>query len=268
MSDLLLQFGLSGWKPVLATLLLPPVPLLLLVLVGARLMRRRRWLGWLVTLLACAGLWLCSTTALGEALTQGLLRPPPPLTEAARNELRKAPGTAIVVLGAGRRALAPEYGVSALKPLTLERLHYGLWLARETGLPVAFSGGVGHGSPPGASEAEIAARIAERELRQPLRWLEGDSRDTRENAIRTLALLHPQGITTIVLVTHDFHQRRALHAFERVAQDTGIELKLVPAPMGLPASGRLQPGDWLPTLAGFEQVWLALREGLGLLAGA
>jgi hypothetical protein len=50
---------------------------------------------------------------------------------------------AIVVLGGGMEALAPEYGVSSLRATSLERLRYGIWLGRETGLPVAFSGGVG-----------------------------------------------------------------------------------------------------------------------------
>jgi hypothetical protein len=63
-------------------------------------------------------------------------------------ELKKSPRTAIVVLGGGRRLLAPEYGVATLTPRSIERLRYGVWLARETGLPLAFSGGVGHGAKP------------------------------------------------------------------------------------------------------------------------
>jgi len=51
------------------------------------------------------------------------------------NELKRAPKTAIVVVGGGRRAHAPEYGMSTLHPGNFDRLHYGLWLARETNLP-------------------------------------------------------------------------------------------------------------------------------------
>jgi hypothetical protein len=45
-------------------------------------------------------------------------------------------------------------------------------------------------------------------------------------------------------------------------------MKLVMAPMGLPASRRLVAMDWIPTDNGFELVRLALREWLGRVVGA
>ena len=108
-----------------------------------------------------------------------------------RAEVQAKKPVAIVVLGAGVEPFAPEYGVSSLLYPSLERLRYGLWLARETGAPVAFSGGVGLGQPDAAAEAKVAAKIAAEEFNRPLRWQEEDSRDTRENATRTLALLKP-----------------------------------------------------------------------------
>ena len=179
---------------------------------------------------------------------------------------KRAPKTAIVVLGGGRRELAPEYGVSSLKPRSIERLRYGLWLARETGLPVAFSGGVGHGAIAGASEAEIAGRIAEREFGRPLRWTETESRDTRENAQRTVALLRPQGIEQIVVVTEGYHMPRALDHFANAV--AGSRLRITAAPMALPSGGRLRAADWLPSPRAAEDVWLVLHEFWGRLAGA
>ena len=35
-----------------------------------------------------------------------------------------------------------------------------IWLARATGLPIAFSGGIGWGAPPGPTESEVAAQVA------------------------------------------------------------------------------------------------------------
>jgi uncharacterized SAM-binding protein YcdF (DUF218 family) len=186
--------------------------------------------------------------------------------ESELTELKRAPKTAIVVLGGGRRLLAPEYGISTLKPRTIERLRYGLWLGRETGLPIAFSGGVGLGAPAGPTEAEIAARIAEREYGRSLRWLETESRDTRENATKTVALLQAQGIEQIVLVTHGYHMPRALRNFQRAAE--GSAMRIIAAPMGMPGSARLQALDWLPSVEGFEQTRLALHEWLGRLMGA
>ncbi len=266
MNEVFFSLGIESWKPWLSGLLLSPIPLLLLVLVGARLMFRRRVLAWALVLTGVCGLWLSTTEAVGNGLKQWLIKPATALRQEQIAELRRAPHTAIVVLGGGRRTYAPEYGVSTLNPRTAERLRYGMWLARETGLPVAFSGGVGHGAMPGPTEAEVAARVAEQEYGRPLRWLEGQSRDTHENAVKTLELLLPQGIQQIVLVTHDYHIRRALANFERAAQ--GRALRIVAAPMGLPRPGRLRATDFLPSLDGYEDTWTALHEWVGRLMGA
>ncbi len=262
------MLGIEAWKPMLANFLLPPLPFLVLILVGGRVMFRRRLLAWGLLLLGVCGVWLCSTTALSSMMVNGLLKPPRALSPSEIGDLRKAPKTAIIVLGAGRTLLAPEYGVSNLKPMSIERLRYGLWLARETALPVGFSGGVGHGGQPGPSEAEIAARIAEREFGRPLKYVEGQSRDTNENAARTVALLTEQGVQHIVLVTHGFHMRRALAAFERAKQRSGATLSVQGAPMGLDATAPLTWHDFLPSSTGFEETRIALHEWVGRLAGA
>ena len=64
---------------------------------------------------------------------------------------------------------------------------------------------------------KVAAKIAADEFNRPIKWQEEDSRDTRENASRTLALLKPAGIDHIVLVTHGYHMPRALRAFTEAA---------------------------------------------------
>ena len=266
MNEIFLTLGIESWKPAMTALLLPPVPLLVMVLVGARLMFRRRLLAWSLIVVAVVGIWLMCTSAVGGLLIKGLNQPPPALMADNISALKRASRTAIVVLGGGRQVLAPEYGISTLNARSIERLRYGLWLSRETSLPVAFSGGVGHGARPGPSEAEIAARIAEREFNRPLRWTEGESRDTRENAVKTVALLREQGIETIVLVTHNYHMRRALRNFQRAAE--GSKVKIVAAPLGLPMPGRISALQWLPGLDGFEDTQLALHEWLGYLVGA
>ncbi|MFG5408565.1 ElyC/SanA/YdcF family protein [Piscinibacter sakaiensis] len=119
------------------------------------------------------------------------------------------PRTAIVVLGGGRERLAPEYGQAMLGADSLQRLHYGVWLARATGLPLAFSGGRGWAQLDGEAEADLAARIAAQDYGLPLRWRENQSRDTRENARLTVALLRAEGVERILLVTHGWHMARA-----------------------------------------------------------
>jgi uncharacterized SAM-binding protein YcdF (DUF218 family) len=221
-NDLLLWLRIEAWKPALTALLLPPAPFLLLMLVGAAQPPRRRKWAWALLLCGAAGIWLSCTEAVTEALQCALLGELHVISpEALRSSGASAPKSAIVVLGGGREPFADEYRSADLGPFSLQRLRYGLWLARESALPVAFSGGIGHGQAEGPSEAAIAARITAREFGQPLRWTEERSRDTRENAERTLALLRPEGVKRIVLVTHGWHMRRSLRAFERAIAHQG-----------------------------------------------
>lgn len=274
LNDLFLQLGIGTWKPVLTTLLLPPVPPLLLMMLGASLARRRPSWAWLLLLSGAAAIWLSCTTLVGQALQRQLLVPVHALSPKDVQQLRTppqdgaAPKTAIVVLGGGRESHAPEYAGGNLSDQAMERLRYGLWLARETGLPVAFSGGTGRAQTQGPSEAEIAATIAARDFARPLRWTEADSRDTRENAARSVALLQGAGIGRIVLVTHGWHMRRSLRAFEQANQARGGGMSLLAAPMGLARDESAMPLPWLPSARGFRDTRQALHEYLGLLVGA
>jgi uncharacterized SAM-binding protein YcdF (DUF218 family) len=284
MNDIILSLGLASWKNVATALVLPPFPLLLLILLGARLMFRRRLLAWLMVLLGCTGLWLAACEGTGILLTQWLLKPPPALTPQQITEIKRSPKTAIVVLGGGRRVYAPEYGTSTLHWRSIERLRYGIWLSRETNAPVAYSGGIGWGGNGGQTEAESAARVAERDFGRPLRWLESTSRDTRENALKTVALLRSQGIEHIVVVTNDYHMPRALANFERAQGQApasapasapapaqagqGPRLRITAAPMGQSSSAHVQGVDFLPSARGYDKTWVVLHELLGNLMGA
>ncbi|MCE9660814.1 MAG: YdcF family protein [Burkholderiales bacterium] len=270
MNSLFVMLGIESWKPVLAALLLPPVPFLLLTLIGARLLLPRRGLGWLLIFISVVLLWLSASSGAARGLGQFLLQPPAAMSFDRVRELRADVAArkqiAIVILGSGVEPFAPEYGVSSLQYPSLERLRYGLWLARETGAPVAFSGGVGWGQPDAAPEAKVAAKIAAEEFNRPIKWQEEDSRDTRENAARTLALLKPAGIDHIVLVTHGYHMPRALRAFNEAAGPAGIKVEA--APMGLARRLESPALEWLPSSRGFSQMRQTLRELAGKLAGA
>ncbi len=285
MHSLISLLGIEMWKPVLTALLLPPVPLLLAVLVGARLMLSRRGWGWLVVVLSVAGLWLSACTGFARVLEPLLLTASPPLRAdriaALRIEAPPATGAstghrrgghaghskvAILVLGGGVEPYAPEYGMSNLSSYSLESLRYGLWLGRETGWPVGFSGGTGWASRGDAAEADVAARIAAQEYGRPLRWVEAESRDTRENAARSLPLLQASGVRHVLLVTRGWHMQRAKALFDEAAVGTGLHIEA--APMGLADKVDAPLLSWLPTSAGFERVRLVLREWLGWKIGA
>src|SRR4051812_43645645 len=78
-NHLFVLLGIEAWKPVLTALLLPPMPFLVGILVGARLLLPRRGWGWSVIALSVLCLWLGSTTAAGYWLERTLLPEPPAL---------------------------------------------------------------------------------------------------------------------------------------------------------------------------------------------
>lgn len=273
MNDLLSLFDLQPWKPALTALLLPPMPLLVLILVGARMLVARRRLGWLLILPSVLGIWLSACTGAALILSNATGLQPPALTAERRRalttEVQAAEAgrskLAIVVLGGGREVWAPEYGASNLSAESLQRLRYGLWLGRATGAPIAFSGGYGWAQVRGEAEADVAARIARQEHGQSLRWVENQSRDTRDNARRTVPLLHTDGIDHVLLVTHGWHMRRAVRAFEAAA---GGRMRIEAAPIGLATDNEISLIDWLPSGNGGNRFREVLREWFALRLGA
>src|SRR5450755_3002097 len=122
-------------KTVLRQLLLPPAGPLLLAIIGLLLLQRRPRLARGLLALGLGSLWLLSTPVIADAITR-LTGNYPALD---LNQLAGA--QAIVILGGGgQRDLAPEYGGPAAEPEELERLAYGAFIARRTGLPVLVTG--------------------------------------------------------------------------------------------------------------------------------
>lgn len=264
LTDMLALAGLEHLKPLATALLLPPAPLFILIVWGALILPRRRLLGWLFILFSLIALWLAACLGWARMLETQLMNIPPTLSKERIQELRASPHTAIVILGAGRETHAPEYNAPDLSEASLERLRYGLWLARGTQLPVAFSGGVGWAQVEGDSEAQIAARIAELEFNRPLDWTEIRSKDTRQNADFTVPILHKADIRHVIIVTHGWHMPRALAAFQAASKGSMV---IEPAPMGL--GTEVQPGglEWIPTPEGFFRNRIAGKELLGKSLG-
>ncbi|MEX8494803.1 YdcF family protein [Sphaerotilus sp.] len=256
-----------SWKPLLSALVQPPASLLLLILLGLWLMRRRPRLGGSLIALSTAGLWLMCCVATAHWLQDTVLRPPPALNTAQIRALMRGPNqtpTAIVVLGAGRHRFAAEYGTSNLTQQAMVRLRYGVWLARHTGQPLAYAGGVGWAQIGERSEAETAAQIVQDDYGTSLRWIESRSRDTRENADLMVPILDSAGIKRIVLVTHAAHMPRAMRAFRDAA---GKSMVIVPAPVAAVTRDDQPALDWLPSQQGYLLMHNALHEVFGLIAG-
>lgn len=255
----------SGFKTLLLAVALPPSPLLLLAAWGGwRLRRGRRWGAGLLGL-ALVGVWLSGTEAMGELLSRAVGQPaifPPGQVDALRG---RSVG-AVLVLGGGVRRLAPEFGAGAPTRITSERLAYGIWLARRSGWPLAFSGGIGWtATDQTLPEALIVSRVAAEDYGLPLRWAEASSRDTRQNAAHTLPLLAAAGVKQVLLVTHDSHMRRALRAFQAEAAPLGLQV--LPAPVGRREDALSSFDDWCPSVEGFARVRYVVYETLAWWAG-
>ena len=236
---------------ILRTLALPPASLLLLLLVGLALLAvRRRRLGVATTATAMLALIALSTPVVGRALWTPLIAHGP-----LERPLVSARCQAIVVLGGGLEIAASEWGGDTVSATSLARLRYGIALSRESGLPIALTGG--SPVPSEIAEAEAMRRVAEGEFGHSVAWIEDRSRNTAENASRTRALLSPESLTRICLVTHAEHMGRADAAFRAVGFD------VVPAPIGLTGTAAPHIRDYLPTADGLSLSNRAATEWLG-----
>lgn len=246
-----MAFGVGG---LLELLIAPPGCCIWLILAGLVLLRRRpRWgyglAGTGVALLFLASLPICASALMS------MLEPYPALPAA---ELDAPRAQAIVVLGAGRRHGAEEYGGGdTLNALALERLRYGAWLAKRSGLPLLVSGGLAKNGQP--AEAELMKRVLAQEFSLAPRWVEPDSRTTYENAEFSAKMLKADGITRVYVVTHAWHEPRALWSFHH------FQLEAIPAPTvfaGL-GHGPRELHDFLPSARALEKTAFAFHEMVG-----
>jgi len=239
-------------KMVLGTLLLPPGGLVLLAGAGLWLVARgradggARKAGWTLVVAGLAALWLLATPVVADALTRLAERYPPlDLTRPVR-------GQAIVILGGATERTAPEYGGPAAGLELLERVSYGAYVARRTGLPVLASGT--------AREAAAMRETLARDFGITARWVDGESRDTFDNARFSARLLEAEHIERVVLVTSAYHEQRAAQEF------TSAGLTVEPAPVHVWAPRPRGPRDYLPEPLGLLRSTEALHEIVGNLA--
>lgn len=244
-------------KKFLAALAVPPAGTLLLALAGLALLRWRRRAGWALALAGVAATLALMLPVTAGWLTGLTLEDVAPPDAAAMREAQ-----AIVILAGGKRE-AVEYGGWTVNDLSLARLRYGVRLARDTGLPVLLSGGVVRRGPP---EAALMRDAMQQDFGMAPRWVETRSRDTHENALYSAELLKAAGISRVLLVSHAVHLRRAGAEFAAA----GIATVNAPTELPAPDDGEWTVFDWLPSSLALRQSYLALHEliGAALLAPA
>lgn len=232
---------------VLRTLILPPACLLILGFIGLLLARRYRGLGTTLAALALAGLWLLSTPVIADGLERMTEHYP------ALDLSGRVSAQAIVILGGGLyRAYAPEYGGPAPEYALYDRLAYGAYVARRTGLPVLVTG-------KGLEAVTMKVSLA-RDFGVQAKWMDDRAQDTYDNARDSARILRAAGITDVVLVTSDTHLWRAAHEFEAAG------LGIVPAPVDVWAPRDVGGLRYVPRptalLQSYEAVYELVGEGM------
>lgn len=233
------------------------IVLALAIVVLALLLNRRRLALWVVSI-TLALLVALAILPLGDLLLQPIER-----TYPAEPALDQVDG--IIVLGGGEDAHASAFWGQMQLNEGGERYTAALALARR--FPQArlvFTGGSGalrDLAGVEASEADMAGRFFREQGVAPERLLlEGQSRNTAENARLSLALAAPAPGETWLLVTSAFHMPRAMRSFE-----TAGWAGLVPWPVDYRTSAFTYGIGWNLT-RNLQVLNTAIREQVGRLA--
>lgn len=236
----------------IASLLLPPLSLLLPMLAGFMLFARRpRLARWLIAG-SFAVLWAASTPYVAE----GALH----LLEEQTAALRQIPAAdgAIVILGGGTYFNAPEYGdQDTVSEAALVRLRYGARLQRASRMPILVTGGRPSGNA--SSEAAQMKQVLEQDFNVPVRWTEDESDNTYQNAINSYRILHEAGIGKVYLVTHAWHMPRSA----RVFRSAGFEV--VEAPTAYTTRHQTNLLAFVPRADSLRDSKIFVHEAIGLL---
>lgn len=235
----------------LGALLMPPFLFVLIGCFGLTLVRRHPSIAIGVSGLAFLGILACSTPVVASRLIQSIQAACPAIDSLSGG------GDAIVILGGGVRSHAPEYGDRPdLNADELERLRHGARLHRATGRPILVTGGSPEGSEP---EALLMRDVLEKDFGAVTRWIEPDSRTTRENAINSARILKAEGLKRIYLVSQGWHLARAVRAFESAG------LKVTPAGTGCKKVSGIRWLQFLPHPEALEMSYWSMHEWVGIL---
>ena len=235
-----------------AAALLPPLSLLLPMLAGFMLLKRRPKFARGLIAGSFILLWAASTPYVAEGALHLLENRTAALADG------QLAGDAIVILGGGSYFNAPEYGnQDTVSDMTLVRLRYGARLQRASKLPVLVTGGnpVGNAS----SEASQMKKVLEQDFAVPVRWTEDASDNTYQNALNSYRMLKQAGITKVCLVTHAWHMPRSAMVF----RSAGFEV--VEAPTAFTTRHRTDLLSFVPRAESLRDSKLFVHEAIGLL---
>jgi uncharacterized SAM-binding protein YcdF (DUF218 family) len=241
----------------IASFLLPPFSLLLLLALGIFFLYRHHKFARMLIAAAFCLLWIASTPYFAEGALHMLEVQTIPVDISRPNGQPQA-ADAIVILGGGTYFHAPEYaGQDTVGDATLVRLRYGAKLQRETGKPILVTGGKPLGNS--ISEAQQMRIALKQDFHVPVRWTEDESDNTFDNANNSFRILQQANIRKIYLVTHAWHMPRAADIFRRA----GFEV--VEAPTAYTTRYQTDLLAFLPRASALYESKIFIHEIIGLL---
>ncbi|WP_456447439.1 YdcF family protein [Thiolapillus sp.] len=237
-------------------LLVYPLGLSILLLFGALLWHRRKIVAVGFTAAALVILWVAAMPRFSDWIISTLEAEWPPATAESAPQ-----ADAIVLLGGMTRGMVPGMGFPDLSG-SADRLFHAAALYRAGKAPVLLLTG---GNAEGYEAEAVSMQRMLKFLGIPpdAMLLETQSRNTRQNAVYSAAILNARHARRILLVTSACHMRRAKQAFERqgfAVFPAATDYQVVEAPHTLLG--------WLPSARSLSQTTRALKEYLGLLVAA
>jgi uncharacterized SAM-binding protein YcdF (DUF218 family) len=232
-------------------LVMPPASLILLMLFGLALSRKRWRTGMAFILAGLVLLYLLSIAPVADRLLKPL--------ESAASPLQKLPAAAdaVVVPGGGSVDLAWLNSAPVPNGETMSRLVKGVELARRMNIPLVLAGGNGEPFATNLNDAEVMAEAAYL-LGMPRSRVivENRSRTTLENSQAVRAIVKGD---RIILATSAYYMKRAVAMFTRRG------FKVIPAPVGqLVQTRKSSPAAFIPRACILAHSTVALAEWLSL----
>ncbi|MBJ26178.1 MAG: hypothetical protein CL567_00785 [Alphaproteobacteria bacterium] len=237
---------------IIEDLLLPPCGSLILLALAYTIRKKYKKTANIALITGIVTIYLVNTPFLSTIISIPLIANP-----AIENPTNLNGAEAIVVLGGGLRKSASEYlGIDTIDGNALERVRYGAYLKKNSGLPVLLTGGITASS---TSEARAMSNTLKNEFNVLATWLEEKSMNTKENAKFSWEILSKEKIFKIVLVTNDYHMQRSVLEFESVG------FQIIPGPVNPTNDFNIRLLSFLPNGKSLNSFKTYVHEWLGIL---
>jgi uncharacterized SAM-binding protein YcdF (DUF218 family) len=234
-----------------------PISLVLMLVLAALLLlaRGRTRIAGAALVAAMAVLWLSSTPLVAEALYRNLEARYPPLP------LDRVPEAGCIVLLGGVLSPPLQPRVDTELSDAVDRVYKTaqLYRAGKARMVIVTGGEQPWSKSPWAEAELIRDLLVEWGVPRDAIFLEGSSRNTRENAVYSRNLINSINCETSLLVTSAAHMPRAVAAFRAV----GVSIVPVSTDLRVIDKGVPAARDFLPSAAALAMTSEAIREWIG-----